>query len=67
MAAAMSHADFVAACAERGWTVETVSERVLRLTKRSSILLVGAHPGCYAEALERARDADAYAMRHFRP
>jgi hypothetical protein len=60
-------AEFVAACAALGWTVKTVSSRVLKLVKRGSVLIVSNHPGCYAEALERARHADAYAMRHYRP
>jgi hypothetical protein len=64
----LSRAGFLAELDSRGWTVKAVSERVLRLTsKNSSILFASADPGRYAETLERVRDADAYAMRHYRP
>jgi hypothetical protein len=63
----LSYADFQAACTERGWTATPVSERVLKLTKRGSVLIASAHPAGYAETLERVCDADAFAMRHHRP
>ena len=59
--------DFRVECQRRGWTVEQPSDRVLKVTKAGSTLFLSSHPDHFAEALDRVRDADAYAMRHYRP
>jgi hypothetical protein len=61
-------ADFIAGCATFGWSVETVSHRVLKLTGRAgSVLLASSDPMTFPDTLRRIGDANAFAQRHRRP